>query len=262
MTETARIGVIDSGVGGLTFVREILALCPGADIIYFGDSANCPYGNQTRERILELTFKALSFLQQSHIHVGVIACNTISTLIDTLQSNSDIPLFSVVSPAAAAVACSGVKRVGILGTEFTIAVGTYQKLIRAINPDIELLCQGSLHLAALVDQGAPEQDVEREIVSRFGPLLEHNPPPESVILGCTHYPIVKDFFVRRYPHIEFLDPAVELAKVLTRWLEQQGLETKGQGSLKIYTSGALDVYQRILEKLKIPAPQVLEHKIP
>ncbi|MGI6402773.1 MAG: glutamate racemase [Oscillospiraceae bacterium] len=262
MAEKARIGVIDSGVGGLTFVREILALCPGADIIYFGDSANCPYGNQTRERILELTFRALSFLQQSHIHVGVIACNTISTLIDTLQSNTATPLFSVVSPAAEAVARSGARRVGILGTEFTIAVGTYQKLIQEINPNIEVASQGSLHLAALVDQGAPVQDIEEEIQSRFGPLLEHNPPPETVILGCTHYPIVKDIFVRRYPDIEFLDPAVESAKALTLWLKQQELETKGQGTLKIYTSGTLDVYQRILEQLQIPAPCVLEHVIP
>lgn len=261
MGEQARIGVMDSGVGGLTFVRELLALCPGADIIYFGDSANCPYGNQTRERILDLTYRTLSFLQQSKIHVAVIACNTISTLIDTLQSNTSSPLFSVVAPVAEAVAHSGARRVGVLGTEFTIAVGTYQRLIQQINPAIEVVGKGSSSLAAMVDQGAPVQEIEGEIQSCFGPLLDHN-PPEVVILGCTHYPIVKDFFTRRYPNIEFLDPAVEQAKVVAHWLEQQGLETTGQGDLKVYTSGDPDAYRRILERLQIPVPHVLEQIIP
>lgn len=141
------IGVMDSGIGGLTVVRELQRLLPGEDIIYFGDSANCPYGNRTTGADYPAEQKHAQFLGDQGAKTTAIACNTISTLVDRLIPCFDYHIIGIVSPAADAIARDGLREVGLIATEFTARSGAYEKLIHAHDPSIEVFAQGSPLLA-------------------------------------------------------------------------------------------------------------------
>lgn len=257
MSAKAHIGVTDSGVGGLTFVREIKRLCPGVDITYIGDSANCPYGNRSREELTALLEKLLRFLESRGVHGATVACNTTSPLLEEFQPRFPFPLFGIIKPIASAVAKSGLNRVGVFATEFTAASGEYQRLIQAESPAIEVFSKGSPKLAALVDRCASREELELEISTELGALLARE-PLKQVILACTHFPIVEDCFTRRFPQVEFLNPAVEQAAAVAAWLEKTGLDTAGKGRLDIRTTGDTAPYYSILKQLEIEPADSLE----
>jgi glutamate racemase len=242
---------MDSGVGGLTLVRELVKLCPGEDIVYLGDSANCPYGNRAQEDIFALALSMLRFLQQKGSKVAAIACNTISALAEPLALQVDIPLLGIVSPVAEAVTQSGLDQVGVFATEFTISTQIYTRLIQAHNPRLKIYGKGSHLLASLVDSGASEARIEEEIKTELGALLAHE-PLDHVILGCTHFPIVEDIFQRCFPDVTFLNPAKEQAKAVISFLrEPQTANHQEKGRLSIYTSGNAEPYRSVLARLGI-----------
>lgn len=255
-----KIGVIDSGVGGMTVVREIARLMPNADIIYFGDSANVPYGNKTESEIIDLTCAMLDFMREKGVILVAVACNTISTLIEKFKTRYSFPIVSIIEPAAAfvaaAAAASAVSHVGLLATEFTVRSGQYQKLIHERNPSIVVHAKGSKTLAALIE--APEYDeaaADTEVANLLSALaLEY--PLKDIILGCTHYPIAMKLFKKRAPDIQFIDPAALQARELLRFLEEKGyfLAPRREGSLIIYTSGGSSGFKRILGQLNISMP--------
>ena len=258
---SCRIGVIDSGVGGLTVVGRIADILPEADIVYFGDSANVPYGNRPESEILELTCSMLDFMKEKRVAVAAVACNTISTLIDSFQSRYDFPMLGIIGPAAAQVAASGISHVGLLATEFTVHSGHYQKLIRERNAAVIVHALGSKTLAALIE--AAEYDgkaVDAEVVRLIAALSETY-PVRDIILGCTHYPIVLDSFRKHAPGVNFIDPAILQAREVLRLLEAAGtgpmpVDTPGKsrGSLEVFTSGSAAGFERILDTLKIDLP--------
>ena len=250
-----KIGVIDSGVGGMTVVREIARLLPNLDIIYFGDSANVPYGNRTETEIIDLTCAMLDFMRAKGVALVAVACNTISTVIDKFQSRYAFPIFSIIEPAAAYVAASTLRHVGLLATEFTVRTAHYQKLIHERNAAITVHARGSRTLAALMEApGYDEAAVETEVSSLLSALLGEY-PVKDIILGCTHYPIAMKVFVRHAPGIHFIDPAALQAKEVQRFLESHGYSpAKDSGSLEIYTSGGTASFKRILDLLEIELP--------
>jgi len=252
---SVKIGVIDSGVGGMTVVREIARLLPNEDIIYFGDSANVPYGNKTEQEIIDLTCAMLDFMQGKGVTLVAVACNTISTVIDAFQSKYQFPIFSIIEPAATFVAASAAHDVGLLATEFTVRSGHYQRLIHERNPSIVVHARGSKTLAALIE--APDYDevaADAEISNLLSALsLEY--PVKDIILGCTHYPIAMKLFNKRAPDIHFIDPAALQASEVRRFLEEKGYSPAQKlGTLNIYTSGGPSGFKRILEQLEIDRP--------
>lgn len=253
------IGVMDSGIGGLTVVRELQRILPGEDIIYFGDSANCPYGNKTSEQITELSKNMLGFLGESGVKVTAIACNTISTLVDSLTPHFDFKIIGIVSPAADYIAKKGIKDVGLIATEFTVSTKNYDKLIHRHDPSIEVIGKGSPLLAALVDRGDfNEQDINTEIRTQIDNILSRK-RVEHVILGCTHYPIVEDNFKRCYPEITFINPALEQANAVKDYLvANDSLSTKERGSFTICTSGDPQVYVNVAKRLGLFEPTALK----
>lgn len=250
-----KIGVVDSGVGGMTVVREIARLLPNLDIIYFGDSANVPYGNKTEAEIIDLTCAMLDFMREKGVALVAVACNTISTVIDTFQARYEFPIFSIIEPTANYVAASTLRAVGLLATEFTVRTGHYQKLIHERNSSIEVRAKGSKTLAALIE--APEYDeaaVDAEVSSLLS-ALSGDYPVKDIILGCTHYPIAMKLFNKRAPDIHFIDPAALQAREVGRFLESRRYSpAKNPGSLNIYTSGGAASFARILRQLKIEMP--------
>lgn len=258
MEITRPIGIMDSGVGGLTLVPELQKLCPGEDIVYFGDSANCPYGNRTRGNILELSRQIIAFLRQKQVKAIAIACNTISALADILNAEEDIEILEIVNPIGRAVAASGLEQVGVIATKFTISTGAYERAIHTYNPAVKVYGRGSPNLSALVDQGAGDAALEEEIGTELGALLRAH-PVSHVILGCTHYPIALDSFHKCFPGIEYINPAQEQAKSLVGYLEKSGLlNPQEKGRFSVYTSGGTGVYRSVIQKLGLPAPDALE----
>lgn len=253
------IGVMDSGIGGLTVVRELQRILPGEDIIYFGDSANCPYGNKTSEQITQLSKAMLGFLGENGVKVTAIACNTISTLVESLTPHFNYKIIGIVSPAADYIAHAGIKSVGLIATEFTVSTKNYDKLIHQHDKSIEVVAKGSPLLAALVDRGDfNEQDINAEITTQIDHILARK-PVEHVILGCTHYPIVEDNFKHCYPNITFINPALEQANAVRDYLTaQNALSEKPRGSFTICTSGDPQVYVDVAKRLGLFTPTALK----
>lgn len=255
---SAPIGVMDSGVGGLTVVRQLQSILPGEDILYYGDSANCPYGNRTPENIEQLSRKTLDFLAGKGVKAVAIACNTISALVENLKPHYDFPVLGIIAPAARAVAEAGLEAVGLVATEFTVTSGNYDKLIHALRPQTEVVAKGSPSLAALVDSGAFDDDaIDAEIREQVGDILSRR-AVSHLILGCTHYPIVEENFRRCFPALRLIDPAREEAAALLRDLTARNLlNPAARGRFSIYTSGDPAVYRAVAKKLNLTPPDAV-----
>ena len=244
------IGVMDSGIGGLTVVRELQRILPGEDIIYFGDSANCPYGNKTSEQIFELSRNMLQFLGDNGVKCTAIACNTISTLADRLRPCFDYKIVSIVEEAAKYVVREKLTSVGLIATEFTVASGKYAELIHKDAPECKVIGKGSPLLAALVDRGDFNQhDINTEIRTQVDNILARE-KVENLILGCTHYPIVEENFRECYPDMKLINPALEQANAVKAYLaEQNALNPQKKGKFIICTSGDPQVYVNVGKRL-------------
>ena len=246
------IGVMDSGIGGLTVVRELQRILPGEDIIYFGDSANCPYGNKTSDQIFELSSHMLQFLGDNGVKCTAIACNTISTMADRLRPCFDYKIVSIVEEAAKYVLREHLKSVGLIATEFTVASGKYAELIHEGDPECKVVGKGSPLLAALVDRGDFNQhDINTEIRTQVDNILARE-KVENLILGCTHYPFLSDAIrLTAGPGIRLIDPAPAVARQLKRRLDEPGLlnDTKKAPARIFCTTDANEARERILRLL-------------
>jgi glutamate racemase len=248
------IGVIDSGVGGLTVVKELQRLLPRENLVYYGDSVNCPYGNRSQDEIVSLTCRMLKFLQKENVKLVAVACNTISTIIDQFQADFPFPIIGIVQPASQKIAKENLDVVGIIATAFTIKTGVYQNLIHQYNPSMKVCGEGSPNLAALIDQGKYEgKEITDEVSLHVQKLLEQDRNIKHIILGCTHYPIVTNTFQEVSPSgMTFINPAVEQAQAVHDYLKSKDLlNVSDKGSLRIFTSGVASPYDALVKRLGI-----------
>lgn len=261
--ERHRIGVIDSGMGGLTVVRSLCQAQIPLDIVYVGDNANVPYGNRPLDEIVSLTNRMLKVLNKRAVEAVAIACNTISATVDRLEPLCKVPLVDIIRPAARILATAGEEHVGLFATEFTVRSGLHAKLVRELNPSVQVHGVPSMRLAALIDSMPwDEAEIQAEIGSMIAKLRQIW-PVRIVLLGCTHYPIVQSVFEKLAPDMQFIDPAGLQADAV---LKAVGLETglakfpkptneREPVKLEIVTSGAPEAYQRMLSMLGIPKAQ-------
>jgi glutamate racemase len=255
------IGVIDSGVGGLTTVAQLSKLLPGENIIYCGDNGNAPYGNRSGEEIVELTKKMLAFLADREVKTVAVACNTISATFDTpglagYENQFGFPVLSIIRAAAEDVVKMAYTKVGVIATAFTIASGCYGKLIDALEPDIQVFGEPSERLAALIEQGdLTSAAIDAEVGMHVQNLMRAHPDVRDIVLGCTHYPIVERIFQSKAPHVAFINPAQAQARAIRLHLLQTELLHHGEndavGTLHINTSGGREVYETVLSELDI-----------
>ena len=249
------IGVLDSGVGGLTVAQQLQRLLPGEDIIYFGDSANCPYGNRSSDEIFSLTMNMLRYLERQEVKCVALACNTISTLTDRLRPECPFPLLSIVESGADYVVREKLPLVGLVATEFTVSTGAYDQRIHAGNPDCTVISKGSPNLAALIDNGEFDQRAINEAICEAVDAILSKAPVEQLMLACTHFPIVLDNFRACYPQIHFIDPAEQQAVSLRDLLVfQQTTNPQTRGALTLCTSGDPAVYLSVMKRLNMPEP--------
>ena len=255
MENRKKIGVLDSGVGGLTLVKELEKLMPNEDIVYIGDNKNCPYGNRTADDIVGLTKNMIEFLKEQEVKIVAVACNTISSLIDRYGNDYEFPIFGIIDPASQYVVDKEVKEVGVLATEFTVNSKCYNRLINEKNTDIAVYGEGSRNLASLIDCGEFDMEaIEEDIKLHMVNLLERC-DAKNIILGCTHYPIVQDLFEKYGPGINFINPALQQAKKIKSYLEDNNLLNDNPNHCyNIYTSGITDTYEKLLKVLNIQTP--------
>ena len=253
------VGVIDSGVGGLTVARRLRRLLPGEDIIYVGDSANVPYGNRSADEIFALTMRMLRFLEARRAKCAVVACNTISTIAPRLRDACALPLVDIVSCSAEHIVHENLRRVGLLATEFTAASGVYDAQLRALGSDCEVVSQGSPTLAALIDRGDFDgAAIDAEIRKQVGAILSRA-DVEHLMLACTHFPIVEDAFRACFPQLRLIDPAERQADAVKALLAAHGwLAPRERGTRAHCTTGDPAVYAAVSERLGLGAPDVCE----
>src|SRR5512143_3371045 len=186
------IGIFDSGVGGLTVLKEIIKALPQEDTIYLGDTARVPYGTKSPETLTRYSHEITSFLVKRDIKLLVAACNTASSVsLDSLKKRFDIPIVGVIEPGARRAACetrSG--KVGVIGTAGTIRSSAYTKAIKRINPDIEVITRPCPLFVPLAEEGWVDNEVARLTARIYLQGLKEQ-GVDTLVLGCTHYPILK-----------------------------------------------------------------------
>lgn len=219
------IGVFDSGVGGLTVMREIMRQIPNERIVYFGDTARVPYGNKSKETVTRYSRQIVRFLQTKQVKAIVVACNTASAYaLDELEKEIDIPIIGVVKPGArAAVEATRNGRIGVIGTNGTVSSGIYDTYIRELKSDADVIGKACPLFVPLVEEGLWQDPVTDEIVMRYlSELIDEG--IDTLIMGCTHYPLIRSTIGRIIgEHVKLVNPAYETARELKELLMANGL---------------------------------------
>ena len=243
------IGVFDSGIGGLTVLKEIVEQLPGEDIVYFGDTARIPYGTRSKETVVKYVIESFNFLMKKNIKAIVIACNTASALaMEEAQAIFDIPIIGVVEPGAkAAISSTKNNTIGIIGTEGTINSNSYQRYIRKQLPSAEIIGVACPLFVQIVEEGWENSDVAYLTAQKYLlELKEHN--IDTLVLGCTHYPALRYTITKVMGEkVKLVNPAYETAKLTKNILKEQGLlnEKIDGGVCKYYVSDDPEKFKRI-----------------
>jgi glutamate racemase len=226
MSSTAPIGVFDSGMGGLTVVRELISQLPNESVIYFGDTARVPYGPKSPDTVLRYSREITSYLKGEGVKALVIACNTATAhALPALRREFDLPIVGVIEPGArAAASATRTKRIGVIGTAGTIKSRAYEKEIRKLIPDVNLTAQACALFVPLVEEGWVDTEPTRAIARNYlAPLVSAD--VDTLVLGCTHYPLMKTVIgnvVGR--EVRLIDSAHETAREAAAVLRANSLE--------------------------------------
>ena len=220
------IGIFDSGIGGLTVARAIFEQLPGESTVYFGDTARVPYGPKSPETVRRYSLEILRWLLEQEVKAVVIACNTSTAhALETLQAESPVPVIGVIEPGAAAAASVGGERpIGVIGTAGTIASNAYAKAIRRARPEARVEQRACPLFVPLVEEGWFEHPAGELIAREYlAPLTAAG--VGALVLGCTHYPLLKPLLQRVMgPEVKLIDSGQETARVVASALRERGLE--------------------------------------
>ncbi len=248
MNTSLPIGLFDSGVGGLTVLREVAKQLPKESTIYFGDTARVPYGSKSRDVITRFSLEIGQFLLQEKVKMIVVACNTASAFaLAALRARFDVPIIGVIEPGArAALASTKTGRVGVIGTEGTIESQAYSEAIHQLKKDIHVFGQACPLIVPLVEEGWLDKPVALEIVKEYlTPLLGNK--IDSLVLGCTHYPLLKNLLSQvAGPSVRLIDSAEETARTVGLKLHELHLEAPASAPLsrRFFVSDAPEKFEK------------------
>lgn len=228
------IGVFDSGVGGLTVVKELSRLLPNEKIIYFGDTGRVPYGNKSKETIVHYSLQVAYFLMKKKIKMLVVACNTASSVsLPTLKRHFHIPVLGVIEPGArSAIEATGTKNIGVIGTLGTVKSGAYKKALKKINSSVKVYQNACPLFVHLAEDGWNKNKIARLISDEYLKPFKGK-GIDTLILGCTHYPILKDVIQQSAgKKVQLIDSGKETAKEVKRILEKKNMLNKSKSAEK------------------------------
>ena len=252
----APIGVFDSGVGGLTVAREIMRQIPNEKIIYFGDTARVPYGSKSQDTVTRFSKQIVRFLQTFQVKTIVVACNTASAYaLDELEREIDIPIIGVVKPGAkTATEVTRNGRIGVIATEATIGSQIYTKYIKELNKDVTIYGKACPLFVPLAEEGLWEDPVTDEIARRYlTELIDID--IDTLILGCTHYPLIRSTLGRvMVEHVTLVNPAYETARELKEMLAERGILNEespqlGANPYQFYVSDSAEKFKRFANSI-------------
>lgn len=249
----APIGVFDSGVGGLTVAREIMRQLPDENIVYFGDTARVPYGSKSQNTIIRYSRQIIHFLKTKNVKAIVIACNTASALaLDVVREELDIPIIGVVIPGArAAMEATRTKKVGVIGTEGTVQSEIYTKIMRQKDPEVSVISKACPLFVPIVEEGFAKHKIAEEVIDYYLSSFKDS-DIDTLILGCTHYPLLRSR-IRNYfeDKIQLVNPAYETAMDLKRLLEEQHLtnESGEEATYEFYVSDAAAKFKQFANSI-------------
>jgi glutamate racemase len=242
------IGVFDSGLGGLTVAKELFAQLPAEDVIYFGDVGRYPYGPRSKEIITQFTRQDVNFLLEQQVKIIIAACNTASAVaVEEVQNEYDIKILGVIEPGArAAVAATQKGSIGIIGTTGTINSNAYAKAIERLNSGVKVFSLACPLFVPLVEEGYLDREASHLIAQDYlSPFLNNG--VDTLVLGCTHYPLLKPV-IRRVlgDGVKLIDSATETAREARDLLASGNLLRSGElvGTHKFYVSDIPDQFAR------------------
>lgn len=250
--ERRPIGVFDSGIGGLTVVAALRKLLPAENIFYLGDTARVPYGGKSQATVERYSFEIAGLLLAEQAKLVVVACNTASALaLPRLQETLRVPVVGVIAPgAAAAAAASAAGKVGVIGTRATIASGAYERALHKLAPRLDVRAAACPLLVPLIEEGWLEHPVTDQVIREYlQPLLDGG--IDTLILGCTHYPLLKPALARiAGPTVRLVDSAQNCALAVQGILQGGGLIAPEDepGSLQVALTDASDSFLRVAEQ--------------
>ncbi len=250
--DTRPIGVFDSGVGGLTVVKQIMKVLPHENIVYFGDTARVPYGTKSKEAVTKYSKQNVRFLRSKDVKAIIVACNTASSnSLDALRETFDIPLFGVVVPGVEeALRSTKNKRVGVIGTAGTVRSGAYERMLRERDAEIRIFSKACPLFVPLAEEGWTDNEVAHQAAKRYlTELVELG--IDSLVLGCTHYPLLKRCIGTTVgEEIRLVDPAKATAQHMMAFLQEHDLlnETGQPGVKQFYLSDSTDTFRYICQK--------------
>jgi glutamate racemase len=255
----ARIGIFDSGVGGLTVHRAVLDALPDVDTVYLGDTARVPYGTKSADTVTQYSLRNARFLVRQEIDVLVVACNTASAVaIPALRAELAMPVLGVVEPgarAAARVTQNG--RIGVVGTQGTVSSGAYQAALRQARPDAQVIARACPLFVPLAEEGwvDPEDAIVRGVVRRYlAPLAESG--IDTLVLGCTHYPLLAAAIAIELPGVTLVDSARAIAAEVRERLPR-GADRAAEH--RFYVTDAPDRFLAVAGRFLGRAVETAEH---
>jgi glutamate racemase len=251
------IGVFDSGVGGLTVLHECLVTLPNEDFLYLGDGARLPYGPRPLEEIRRFAHEIGAYLERQGVKLIVVACNSAtSAALPDLQERLSVPVIAVITPeAVAAVQATRNRRVGLLATEATVAAGRYARLVTTLDAGVRFTAVACPRLVPLIESDHPFGGETTEAVREYAaPLKEAD--CDTVILGCTHYPLIRPILQRVFGRgVTLVFSAEETAREVAETLVRKGIENAPdrEGDYRFMTTGDVNAFAALGERfLQLP----------
>lgn len=222
-TSSSPIGVFDSGIGGLTVVRALMERLPFENIIYFGDTARVPYGVKSVDTIRSFTRQIADYLLAQDVKLLIIACNTMAAVaVDTVRELSPVPVLDVIDAGARAAVAQARKGVGVIGTPTTINSNAYARSIHALNPDLRVFSQACPLFVPLVEEGWLDHEVTRLTAREYlRPVFVEQ--IDTLVLGCTHYPLLKPLLQEVAGPLQLVDSAITVAEQTAQLLAEHRL---------------------------------------
>jgi glutamate racemase len=248
---TRPIGVFDSGIGGLTVAAALRELLPAERIFYVGDTARVPYGGKSAATIERYSLEISRMLLEEGAKLIVVACNTASALaVPSLEEWLDVPVVGVIRPGAvAAVAATRSKRVGVIGTRATVQSRAYERAIHALDPDVQVQAQACPLLVPLIEEGWLEDPVTDDVIARYlDPMLGNG--VDTLVLGCTHYPLLHAALERRVgTSVRLVDSARNCALEVRSVLTADGLAAPGDelGGMRVVLTDPSTGFLKVAE---------------
>ena len=234
-----KVGVFDSGIGGLSVFSRLIKMLPNENYIYFGDTLHLPYGNKTKEELIEISLNIFDFFKEKGVKAVVMACNTTSaTVYDVVKSKYDFEIYPIVQNVSNCIANKGYKRIGVFATNATVNSHAYKKELQKCNSNLEVFETACPTWVSIVENSLQKEEKSIENIKMMMDIMLKN-KVDKIILGCTHYPYLLNVLSEFAPREIFIDPAEYFAQFIANDLSnKQLLNTEQAEPPKFYVSSS------------------------